>query len=192
MESSIGARQQPLPSITPPNKAEYVKILKFVAVAMLLLASVSWSQGKKQKATEQTALEVATELADLMNSQIVEQLLEQSTQMTWPTFETALKGMEGVSKEKIDTIKAEFVKIEREYLKEILVEYPPIYARHFTASELKQMIAFYKSPVGRKTLTELPLLFAEIMPIISAKIPTLQSNIIEAFQKYLAKSGFSI
>lgn len=38
-----------------------------------------------------------------------------------------------------------------------------IYAKHFTADELKQMVAFYKTPVGAKTLVEMPAVINETM-----------------------------
>ncbi len=37
----------------------------------------------------------------------------------------------------------------------------PIYSRHFTEADLDGMIAFYRSPLGQKTLKELPLVVAE-------------------------------
>ena len=39
----------------------------------------------------------------------------------------------------------------------------PVYAKHFTIDEIKQLTAFYKSPLGTKTLTEMPQVVAETM-----------------------------
>lgn len=39
----------------------------------------------------------------------------------------------------------------------------PVYAKHFTAQELKELIAFYKSPVGAKNLALTPKLMTEVM-----------------------------
>jgi len=36
-----------------------------------------------------------------------------------------------------------------------------IYAKHFTHDEIKQMIAFYRSDVGKKALKELPVIIGE-------------------------------
>ena len=38
-----------------------------------------------------------------------------------------------------------------------------MYARHFTVTELRQIAAFYKTPVGVKTLTIMPQLMNESM-----------------------------
>ena len=41
--------------------------------------------------------------------------------------------------------------MREEFTAETIIEmYLPIYSRHFTAQEVKQLIAFYQSPVGRK------------------------------------------
>ncbi len=37
----------------------------------------------------------------------------------------------------------------------------PVYARHFSEADLDGMIAFYRTPVGQKTVKELPMVFAE-------------------------------
>lgn len=39
----------------------------------------------------------------------------------------------------------------------------PIYDRHFTAGELRQLIAFYGSPIGQKMVTEQPAIAREAM-----------------------------
>lgn len=41
----------------------------------------------------------------------------------------------------------------------------PIYARHFTVEEMKTMIAFYKTPVGQKLVSKLPVITQESMMV---------------------------
>ncbi len=41
----------------------------------------------------------------------------------------------------------------------------PVYAKHFTADELKELIAFYKSPTGAKNLALTPQLMVEVMEV---------------------------
>ena len=48
---------------------------------------------------------------------------------------------------------------------EILAETVPIYARTFSAEELKQMTAFYRTPVGAKMLASMPQLMAQGMQV---------------------------
>ena len=56
-------------------------------------------------------------------------------------------------------VRAEFVKtFSREA---IITGYIPIYSSHFNANEVRQLIAFYSSPVGKKLVSEMPLIEAE-------------------------------
>jgi hypothetical protein len=48
---------------------------------------------------------------------------------------------------------------------EMLVEFVPLYARHFTAAELREMAAFYRTPVGMKVIATMPQLAGESMQI---------------------------
>lgn len=48
-------------------------------------------------------------------------------------------------------------------LDELMRETASLYARHFTVTELRQIAAFYKTPVGAKMLTTMPQLMSESM-----------------------------
>jgi len=41
----------------------------------------------------------------------------------------------------------------------------PIYAKHFSHDEIKQLIAFYESPIGRRLVAEQPGIAAESMAV---------------------------
>lgn len=58
-----------------------------------------------------------------------------------------------------------------------------LYARHFTADELKQMAAYYRTPVGKKTMQLMPQVMTESVAIGQRiTMPRLQKAI-EQFQK---------
>jgi len=48
---------------------------------------------------------------------------------------------------------------------EILAAMVPVYARHYTVEEIRQLSAFYKTPVGHKSLVVMPQLMAESMAV---------------------------
>jgi len=57
-------------------------------------------------------------------------------------------------------------KLEKDYaprVDELVDMAARIYASHFTEAELKQLLAFYQSPVGRKSITEEPKALDESM-----------------------------
>lgn len=62
---------------------------------------------------------------------------------------------------------AEQQKYLRDVLKtdEIIETISPVYAKYFTPEELKEMIEFYKSPIGTKNLVLTPKLMTEVMQL---------------------------
>lgn len=50
-------------------------------------------------------------------------------------------------------------------LNEMVAEMVPIYARNYTTAEIKQLAAFYKSPLGQKMLATMPKVMAESMEV---------------------------
>lgn len=50
-------------------------------------------------------------------------------------------------------------------LDELFAEMTPLYARHFTLAEIKEITAFYRTPVGAKMLRTMPALMNEAMQV---------------------------
>lgn len=63
----------------------------------------------------------------------------------------------------IDLINSEFVAAFKESTPQWETAMVDIYARYFTVSEIKEMVAFYKSPTGAKAARLMPRLTAEGM-----------------------------
>ncbi|UBQ51286.1 DUF2059 domain-containing protein [Aeromonas hydrophila] len=63
-------------------------------------------------------------------------------------------------------------------------EVAAIYRKHFTEAELKQLIAFYQSPVGKKSLDTMPAIFQESalvgQSLAERNMPALQAMLDEA------------
>jgi uncharacterized protein len=83
-----------------------------------------------------------------------------------------------------------FVTRYRRELKEVMpysemekVVYAPILTDHFSAEELKQMISFYKSPIGEKYIKLMPLIMEQSMAktneLYFSKISKLSETIAE-------------
>jgi hypothetical protein len=48
---------------------------------------------------------------------------------------------------------------------EMAAEFVPLYSRHFTAAEIRQLTAFYKTPVGIKMIAAMPQIAGESVQI---------------------------
>ncbi|KQQ46404.1 hypothetical protein ASF61_18615 [Duganella sp. Leaf126] len=69
---------------------------------------------------------------------------------------------------------------------EIMTQTVPLYARTFSADELKQIAAFYRTPVGAKMLSAMPQLMGEGMQIgqqiVSSRIGPMMQKLQKATQ----------
>lgn len=84
--------------------------------------------------------------AEAMSEQVVNQMLEMM-----------LVNLSGDAAEYVRRFRAELD------VSEILEMNVPIYMKHFTHDEIKQLIEFYESPIGKKTVAKLPLVMQESM-----------------------------
>jgi uncharacterized protein len=64
-----------------------------------------------------------------------------------------------------------------------------IYATHFTEQELKQLLAFYQSPVGKKALVEEPKVLEESMANAGSWGDNLSQEVIGDMREQMKKRG---
>jgi hypothetical protein len=67
-----------------------------------------------------------------------------------------------------------------------------IYASHFTEAELKQLVAFYQSPLGRKSVAEEPRITDESMAYAGRWGDDLSVEIISKMRAEMKKRGHDI
>lgn len=69
---------------------------------------------------------------------------------------------------------------------EMMAEIGPLYARHYTVAELKELAAFYRTPLGRKMLALSPRLGAESMAIgqkvVAPRLGAMLTDVMQSAQ----------
>ena len=155
-------------------------------IAMAVMASLAFASG----AMAQTAAKVdpATQQAvnDLLLAMNYDQVFKQSLkvmaeQMPANMLAGATAAINSSPKLNADQKKKELEKLSKEMPKfvaamselmsdpaitqEMMAEMAPLYARHFTTDEIRQMAAFYRSPLGAKILTTMPAVMGESMAL---------------------------
>jgi hypothetical protein len=75
---------------------------------------------------------------------------------------------------------------------ELLNDAARIYATRFTEQELKDLLAFYKSPLGKKMLTEDPAILDQNMKDAQAWADKLSNEIISRMRAEMRKRGHEI
>lgn len=131
---------------------------KFFIILLLSLLSVSYSQAQtKQESIKQLFKLMKTDsLYDKMMESIVPTIMQQSSKDASDPEAAA------TMKKAIDAMKP----IMNKMLNEDMVA---IYDTYFTESEIKDYIAFYKSPSGQKFVNVTPAMQTDIMNIMMQK-----------------------
>lgn len=71
-------------------------------------------------------------------------------------------------------------------VKELTKQMVPLYKKHFTHDDVKELISFYESPIGKKLTTKTPLLTQESMQISQ----TWGMNLMSKLYDWMAKKGY--
>jgi hypothetical protein len=163
-------------------------------VSVVALSSVL-AGGARSHAAEQLdpeALKAAKELCAVVTKDSLKQISAQMSSMVWPGIEESLKAKQTITAKQLDSLRQDFERIQVDLVSNVMEEAPVVYARHFTAAELREMLAFYRTPVGQKSLSVLPQVMSEIMALVMPKLPKLQKDVMESFEKVLRKRGLEI
>lgn len=118
---------------------------------------------------------LAPQMAQAMNQQIEantaltpEQRTKLRSQMTEP-FNAAVKEAQGIM-------------TAPKLVDETLDKMQTVFAKYYTAAEAKQLVAFYKSPIGAKTLTAMPQATNESL---QAGVAIFQPRVVAVMEKTL-------
>jgi uncharacterized protein len=76
--------------------------------------------------------------------------------------------------------------VGKEFLDDVQKTTIQIYARHFTVEDLDQLSAFYRSPIGKKMLTKMPVIMQESMQVtmqqLQRRLPAIQEELMKRVQ----------
>jgi hypothetical protein len=159
-----------------------------VMAASLLLPATLAERASAQAQPNSDALAAATELFTVMSADMIGQISSQMTSQLWPLIERDLR--QKIDAAALADLRKEFERIQADAVTEAMKEGPPIYARHFSAAELRELAAFYRTPLGQKTLRSLPVITGEIMQSLMPRMQAMQTSIQERFVAILRQRGY--
>jgi hypothetical protein len=149
----------------------------------LCLAPVARAQDKPSP----EAMDAARELLAIMSPDLVKQLTAAFLEPLFKSVETQYAGR--IGRDALKEILDEFQKIGARFVGDAVMDAPVIYARHFSASELREMIAFYRTPTGAKALQIMPNLAGEVLAMLMPRMAGLQQELEAAATAVLRKRG---
>jgi uncharacterized protein len=162
-------------------------LMKRLLLAAALAASLC-APVRAQDAGSPEALRAAQELSALITGDTVHQMASGMISQMWPHIEAQFAGK--VDAATIADLRTEFEHTLTTYTDEMMKDAPAIYARYFTAGELREMIAFYKSPTGIKALHTMPKVMADVTGIMVPRMQGFQNDMNARLVAVLVKHGY--
>ena len=75
---------------------------------------------------------------------------------------------------------------------ELMAEAAKLYANRFSEQELKEMAAFYKSPLGRKMIVQEPVVLDEAFNYVQQWAPRVGEEVMNRFRAEMRKKGHNL
>ena len=159
---------------------------RFLVVLVVLLSAMPVAARAQGPGTPQ-AQEAAQELLNIISGDMLGQMGRAMTDQVWPQLEAELGSK--VPPAALTELRGEFEKILERFLIESMKDAPALYAKHFSAQELRDIAAFYKTPSGAKALQILPTVTAEYFGTLMPRMETVQREIMAMTVQVLQKHG---
>ncbi|MGA9322344.1 MAG: DUF2059 domain-containing protein [Xanthobacteraceae bacterium] len=163
-----------------------MRSLRIIALVLLLAGAGSYARADEPSPE---ALAAAKELLAILSPDMMKQLTGSITASFWPVVEQKARA-EKIDEATIGELRAEFERIQVAFVSDAMKEAPPIYARHFTADELHQLAAFYRTPTGAKASHEIPQVMGEMTALLVPRLQDVQRQTSEGFSRILKDHGY--
>ena len=161
--------------------------LRILAVVLLLIGA--GERVRADEAPSPEAMAAANELFAVLSTDLIKQLSGQVTNAFWPVVEQKARA-DKIDDATIAELRAEFERIQIGFVAEAMKDAPPIYARHFTVAELRDLIAFYRTPTGAKALRQMPQVMGEFAMLLVPRMQDLQRQATDGFNRILREHGY--
>ena len=98
----------------------------------------------------------------------------------------------GIPQKALDALPEEVATVFEAHIGAFVAQIVPVYHRYFTAEEVKGMIGFYSTDLGRKAISAMPGLMSESMVIGRSWGESLSPAIAERVRARLKKEGVEL
>jgi len=156
-----------------------------VCAALLALPHVAFAQQTPSPGAIATAKEIVTiKGGDNMFGPLIPNVVEQAKSM----FEQQNPNLG----KDLSTVAAKLRTDLAPRMSEVNDAIAKAYASHFTEAELKEMLTFYKSPVGKKMITEEPKALAEAVNFAQSWAQKFSDEVISKYRTEMKKMGHDL
>ena len=157
-------------------------------LAMLVLCAGLVAPAPAQEPASPEALRAAQDLASILTVDSMKRMTDIMTSQMWPQVEAQFAGK--VDSATLGELRTEFERSLTAFTGEVMKDAPSIYARYFTAAELREMVAFYKSPTGVKALHTMPQVMSDVMNQMAPRMQVFQQDLRDRIAAIMQKHGY--
>ncbi|MCK5778530.1 MAG: DUF2059 domain-containing protein [Rhodospirillales bacterium] len=164
------------------------QLSRLLAAAIVLAAVIGALPAKA--ATDVERQKAIIELMELTNST---QMIKQIGASVAEQMKATIRQQKPEISDKVIEVFAE--EVRRGFNEEsgvLLAHSAQLYEKHFTHDDIKQMIAFYKTPIGQKTLKVLPQIVGESMRIGQQWAEQVAPKVIGRATQRLKEMGYEL
>lgn len=159
--------------------------MRLIVTMMIIVLRVTTASA--QGAPSPEAVSAAKELMSIMSPDMVGQLTQGMIGQMWPQLEKTFGP--NVDAATRTEVRAEFERSLQQFVLDAMQDAPAIYARYFSVDELHQLSAFYKTPIGAKTLALMPKVQTDLFGSIVPRMGAFQQQLQGRIQAILLKHG---
>jgi uncharacterized protein len=117
---------------------------------------------------------------------------QMSTAMVGQMTQMLRQARPDIPQEVLDVLPEEVNAVISESMDDFINAVIPVYHKYFTASEIKEMIAFYGTPLGQKTIRVMPALVGESMQLGQQWGESMGPLIEQRIRARCKKEGYAI
>jgi len=157
----------------------------------LAVSAQSYAQNTPAPQPSPEALQAAQDLATLSTGSVVSELVTTMTNQVWPAVEAAIRVKNPIiDPVTLNELRKDFEQLQANAVRDVMIEGAPIYARYLTAAELREIIAFYKTPTGAKAIGIMPRASMELLQTVGPRLQALSDNVNRRFAAILQERGY--
>jgi hypothetical protein len=169
-------------------------ILRILILTIGLIAGLHAASTRTfaQNPPSPDALQAAKELVSVISAVLLKDLTTRRAAEAWPQVEAALRAANSnIDPATLAELRLEFDRVQTYYFIQVTNDAPAIYARYFTAQEMRAITAFYQTPVGSKTLAVMPQAMNEFFAALGPRLQESAVQIQRSFAEILKKKGYT-
>ena len=161
--------------------------MRLLLIGGLLLGLCLVPAARAQDKPSPEALAAARELAAVMSPEIIDQMTAATMVPMFKMVQEKLGGR--INPDALRELQDEFQKIAVKFTSDVMTDAPALYARNFSASELRELVAFYRTPAGAKALRTMPKLMGELSMMMLPRMAGLEREIQTVIERVMRKHG---